>query len=330
MFTVDAFAANLLEGFTAEEDEDIWFYGVYGSYLGLEDIVIDAYWMYLRDPRRIDDTPLLNSWLNNWLENLWGVNQYETTQLHTIGLRGAGTIGAIDFEAELAYQFGDAGQIGQNFFTAVYGDDDAEFDAWAGNLEVGYTFDMTWQPRVWIGAAYFEGEDNRDVSFWEWIGRGWRRENEASVSFNRLFSNWEYSEILDATDLSNFWTIRGGVDVMPTESIELSLVATYLQSVDKFDAPMHFEIFGVDYVPFPFFPWITDSNKDTLGWELGLYATYNYSEDLAINAGWAHLFADDGLTDGQYVVLNGLGFTGSDTNDDDDADYLFIETEIRF
>src|SRR5690606_31870040 len=49
VFSVDAFAAKLADTTPLEQDGDVDFYGVYGSYLGLEDIVIDAYWMWLRD-----------------------------------------------------------------------------------------------------------------------------------------------------------------------------------------------------------------------------------------------------------------------------------------
>jgi len=300
MFSVDAFAAELAEGGPLEEDEDVWLYGVYGSYLGLEDMVIDAYWMLVRDGRDIpNDTNL--GWFGEWIEDLCGVDDYGPTYLHTVGLRGAGTIGAFDFEAEAAYQFGDAHQVGRR-----------------ANLEVGYTFDMAWQPRIWVGGAYLEGEDNRDITFWEWLNPCDRP--EASVSFNRLFSNWEYSEFLDLNGtLSNVWLVRGGVQAMPTESVELALVVSYFDALEAFDAPTNWSWL---------FSFCTDENDTELGLEAALYATYHYSEDLCFEAGWAHFFAEDGATDGQYVLLNGLGFTGG--TDDDDADYLYVETRVQF
>ena len=324
MFSVDAFAAELAEGGPFEEDEDVWLYGVYGSYLGLEDIVIDAYWLWLRDARRLSDTNL--TWFGEWFEDLFGIDDYDPTNLHTVGLRGAGTIGAFDFEAEFAYQFGDADSVGFLFRPYIYGDDGADFSAWAANLEVGYTFDMAWQPRVWVGGAYFDGEDNRDISWWEWISPF--SDPEASVSFNRLFSNWEYSQFLDRTDLSNVWLVRGGVQAMPTESIELALVVTYFQALEEFDAPAHITLGGWRIPIAPFFSFWTMENDSDLGIETGLTATYHYSEDLVFEAGWAHLFVDDGATDGQYVLLNGLGFTGGTS--DDDADSLYLETRIQF
>lgn len=261
MFSVDAFAAKLAESMGDFGEDDVDLYGIYGSYLGFEDIVIDAYWLYVRDDTAFD------------------------ADLHTIGLRGAGTVGAFDFEAEAAYQFGDIDSF-----------NDLDFSAWACNLEAGYTFDMSYQPRVYAGFAYLEGADNDDLAF------------------NRLFSNWEYSEFIENTDLSNAFVYRLGGSIMPTESVKLALAATYFQADE------------VDQGGWWFWGW---EDSDDIGWELGLYADYNYSEDLVFRAGYAHFFGGEALEDGADVALNGLGelFTADDNAD---FNYLFIETELSF
>jgi hypothetical protein len=325
MYSIDAFAATLAEGGVAEEDEDVWMYGIYGSYLGLEDITIDAYWLWVRDARSLNDTNFV--WFVEWLENVFDVDDYDVTNLHTIGLRGAGTYGAFDFEAEVAYQFGDAGQVGFGFKPYLYGDDDADFGEFGVNLEVGYTFDTTWQPRLYLGYAYFGGEDERDLTFWEW-GLGWWTQPEASVSFNRLFSNWEYTEFFANTDMSNVHIFRGGVNAMPTENVELLLAVSYFVADESFDSPVYWDFGGFRIPVAPALSFWTTENDDDLGWEVGLYATYHYTEDLEFSAGWAHLFTGDGLTDGQFSTGNGLVYTGG--SDDDDADYLFFETKLSF
>lgn len=324
MFSVDVLAAQLFEGGVAEEDEDIWMYGIYGSYLGLEDITIDAYWLWVRDARSLNDTNFV--WGLEWLEDIFDVDDYDVTNLHTIGLRGAGTIGAFDFEAEIAYQTGNADQVGFLFKPFLYGDDDADFDTWGANLEVGYTFDMAWQPRVYLGYAYFGGEDERDINFWEWLSP-WV-EPQASVSFNRLFSNWEYSEFIANTDLSNCHVFRGGVSAMPTENIELLLAISYFQTAEEFDSPVYWKIGDFRIPVAPALSFWTQQNDSELGWEVGLYATYHYTEDLTFEAGWAHLFVGDGLEEGQFSAGNGLLYNGG--TGDDDADYLYFETKIAF
>lgn len=324
MFSVDAFAAQLFESGVAEQDGDVWFYGLYGSYTGIEDISIDAYWMWIRDARSINDTNSI--WFVEWIEDLFGLDDYDVTNLHTIGLRGAGTIGAFDFEAEAAYQFGDADAVGSLFRPFVYGVDNSSFSAWGANLEVGYTLDIAWQPRFFLGGAYLGGEDNRDINFWQWI---WPfSKPHASISFNRLFSNWEYSEFLDATELSNVWLVRGGVSAMPTESLELLLTVSYFEALEEFRSPVYFTLGGFNIPIAPVYSFWTQGNGRNLGWEAALNATYHYTEDLTFEVGYAHFFVGDGLANGSFSSLNGLGFNGGRRNDD--ADYLYFESRLSF
>jgi len=324
VFSVDAFYTTLAEGGANEEDEDVSFAGIYGSYKGLENITIDAYWLWLRDARSLNDTNFIAP--IEWLENIFDLDDYDVTSLHTVGLRGAGTIGAFDFEAEAAYQFGDAGSAGFLFKPFLYGDDDAEYSNWAANLEVGYTFEFAWTPRVYLGGAYLGGEDERSISFLQWLNPFDRP--ESSVSFNRLFSNWEYSEFLENTDLSNAYVIRGGVSVHPTESVEALLAISYFKTLEEFSEPINVSVGGFKIPIAPALSFLDTENDDELGWEAGLYVTYHYSEDLSFQVGWAHLFVGDGASDGQFSAGNGLLFNGG--VGDDDSDYVFVETKLCF
>jgi hypothetical protein len=260
MVAVHGMWMKLAETFGDFSEDDVDLYGVYGSYLGLEDVTIDAYWIYIED-----DIPLIGG---------------GTVDHHTVGLRGAGAVGAFDFEAEVAYQFGDVDM------------DDVDLGAWGGNVELGYTFDVAWMPRPYLGFAYLEGMDDDDLAF------------------NRLFSNVEYTEFLTNTDMSNALIYRAGIGVMPTECLALQLTGAYFEADEEADLG-----------------WCRDADDD-IGWEVGLYADYQYSEDLVIRAGWAHFFAEDGLEDGNLITQNGLAPWVGD--EDDDYDYLFIETELRF
>ena len=333
LFSVDAFWAKLAENSPVEQDGDVDFYGVYASYLGIKDVTFDAYWLFLRDGRAIND--MNSDWSGERIEELVGFDDYDPTTLHTVGLRGSGKWGAWDFEAEAAYQFGEADVVGASFagagLNSPYGPDDARWDAWGANLEIGYTFDVKYSPRVYLGAAYLGGEDNRDLDFVDWLGVEaypfWSA--SPSVSFNRLFSNWEYSEFIENTDLSNAWIARGGVSLTPTERTSLLLAVTHFESLDEYAAPWPaFTLLGMRVAPLSPFSFLSRENDGDLGWEVGLYATYQYSEDLAFDAGWAHLFVGDGLAQGNFNSANGLGFNGG--TDDEDADYFFVETRIAF
>jgi hypothetical protein len=274
-WSLDAFWAKLAEGSPADDfgDGDVDLYGIYASYTGLEDIVLDGYWLWIHE----DDTAPAVGVIGGSFGPLAG----SEVDLHTIGARIAGTYGAFDFEGELAFQFGDID---------LPAGSDVDFEGWAIDAEVGYTFDASYQPRIFLGTAFMEGPDSSDAGF------------------NRMFSDVEYSEFLANTDLSNFWMVNAGVSMQPTESTELALVLSYFTADE--DADMNGD----------------GSSNDDLGFEIGLYGTYHYSEDLVFNAGYAHFFGDDGLGDSP-VMFNG---TAPAFTDDDDLDYLFIETMISF
>ena len=324
-FTIDAWASILREGGIAEEDEDVSFYGIYGTCTALENITFDAYWLWVRDARSLNDTNF--PWFVEWIEDWIGVDDYDVTNLHTIGLRAAGMVGALDFDVEAAYQFGDAGQVGFGFKPFLYGDDDAEFDAWGINATVGYTFDMAWQPRPFLRYTFYEGEDNRDLSFWDWVNPFDRP--KASVSFNRLFSNQMYNGYFDLqNDFSNGHVFMAGVVAHPTESLDLVFDVGYYLVDEPFSSPVTWN-FGKWRVPIaPFLPWWTEQNDDEIGWTTDLVLTYHYSEDLVFMGHWSHLFPGDGLTDGNFNAANGLLFTGG--TDDDSGDFFTAETRLRF
>jgi hypothetical protein len=288
------------------------------------------------------------------IEDWFGVDQYsDPTTINTFGLRGAGTFGQFDFEGEIAYQTGDARSVVAGNLNAgvpgffnpdpasllgnSYGEDDAEYDAIGANLELGYTFDTSYQPRVYIGAAFFEGEDERSDSFGDYIRSFFPfAETQASISFNRLFSDWEYSEFLSNTDLSNVMIFRAGLEAQLSESIHGLIALTYFE-MDE--AATTNGAAGLAFIGGAL-PFLGRESDDELGWELGLYLDYAYSEDLTFSFGYAHFFTGDGVgsNDNWFLLPDVVGgnffATGGLTSpvgiSDDDADYAFFETSISF
>jgi hypothetical protein len=286
MVAVDVFAAKLAESFGDFGDDDTDFYGVYGSYLGMEDMVIDAYWLFVRD------------------DGGAGLFRNVDRDLHTVGLRaGVESWNNFDAELEVAYQFGDVDDVRRGFFRHKA---DLEYNAIAANAEVGYTFDIQWQPRIYVGGAYFDGGDDDCERWWQ--------TDDRDLPFNRLFSNWEYSEFIDNSDLSNAIIYRAGVSAQPTESLSMTLAAAYFES-------------DAQRTRCGFFGECWDADEE-LGWEVGLYADYAYNDDLIFRAGYAHFFSGEGMDEGNHVLGNGLlSLYASDT---DDYDYFFLETELSF
>ena len=261
-FNVAAVAGKLLERSPLEEDGDISLYGVYASYLGIENVTLDAYWLFIRD----------------------AANFKGSLDSHAFGLRGSGKFGAFDFEAEAAYE-----SFSWDKEDLLLADGDTHSGAIGANLLVGYTFDVNYAPRVYAGAAYFGAEKDE-------------------APFNRLFSDWKYCLILDTNaNLSNIWLVHGGVTMNPTESLKLTASAGYIQAIqDREIDPWH-------------------SSDKPLGVEAGVRADYAYTKELTFAASYSHLFALDGLKDGNYVPNNSaaLAFTN-------DVNYFYAETKLSF
>ncbi|MCC6488505.1 MAG: alginate export family protein [Candidatus Hydrogenedentes bacterium] len=326
-FTVDAFASKVLETGISEQDGDVNFYGVYATYKPLKALDISAYWYWLRDARSLNDTN--DEAFDEWIEDLAGRDNYDATNLHTVGVRLNGALGAWDYDLEAAYQFGEADAHGARFVPIgyTYGDDDAEYDNWGADLNTGYTFDVAWSPRVSLIAAYFGGHDNRDLSFIDWINPFY--EAEASVSFNRLFADKNYLPVVNDNGwLSNFYMVGAGVDVKPTDAISAHVQLVRAWITAPFDPPATFTV-GKWRVPLaPALSFWTDEGSDDIGWEASGYIKYNYSDNLYFLLYYSHLFPDDGLTDGGYFQFNGTGFSGG--SDTDDADYVFLMSVLKF
>ena len=255
-FQVDAWAskrAELNAPLTAPDvqDDDTDFYGIYGTYTGIENLTLDAYGMLVRN----------------------AVGPGDVDYLYTIGARAAGTWdvmgtlpGLLDYNAELAYQFGD---------TNVDGD----YEAWALNLMAGYTFtDVEWTPRLELEYAYFTGDDD--------AGDG------DTETFTRLFSDVHYGELnmggnLDAA-ATNLHIFRVGASAVPVEKLTVSADLYYFL-LDEDDDALTAVTFGV--------PQPVASPDDGVGIETDLVVSYDYTEDLNLRAGWAHFFADDAIED---------------------------------
>jgi len=268
MFKADAFAAKLAESFQNFGKGDVDLYGVYGSYIGIEDVTLDAYWLYVQD----------NTVVGNDID------------IHTFGLRGAGTLSGFDFDAEVAYQLGSVdGQPSACPFG--FGEADVDYGTFGANAELGYTFDMAWQPRVFGKFAYFGGGDP-DTCKWS---------NDRTLPFNRLFSDVDYSLFLDnQSNLTNLFFYGLGVQVMPTECVSLKLMGAYLDLDNSI------------------------GEQSELGWEVGVSGTYHYSEDLAFTAGYSHFFGSDWDQTKDCPIYD---FDGDQSSD---FDYVYAQTEIAF
>lgn len=334
-FSVDAFWAKLADNSPLEEDGDVDLYGVYATCKAVENVAFDVYWLMVRDARSIHDAQ--QGPIGEWLERVAGVDNYGVTNLHTVGMRAAGKYEALDFDAEVAYQFGNAGAVGHQFAGAgvisPYGDSKPSFDNWAANVMLGYSFDVDLKPHVFAGGAYLGGEDNRALSFGEWLGAVanpfWHP--KASVSFNRLFSDWQYGQFVGSQshDCTNLWVAYAGLSVAPTDCLTIILSGAHVESLADYKTTWPiWHVFGKRITPLYPLSWIDQTTDSLLCWELNLTGVYRYSADLSFEAGYAHLFLGDGAAAGNFNLGNGLMFEGGTAHDD--PDYFYFETKLSF
>lgn len=361
-FTIDAWASKVAERGAREQDGDTDFYGVNISftdshetkrdavnrplrllfpghllYHGIRQLsenvgqaedqaVFDIYWLYLRDGQSLNDTQF--SALNEWIENIFDIDDYDTTRLHTVGSRASGVHGSWDWEGLLSYQWGSAGSIGRLFVPngLDYGDDDATWNTWAAHVNVGYTFSIPWSPNVYAGGGYFGGEDRRGLSFAEWLNPFARP--KASVSFNRLFSSWREDAFIDGSAMTNFWKAYIGTVATPTDAVEIGGSLVYLEVLDEFESPKSISLANWRVPLAPALSFWTGKGAKDLGWQTSLWVTYAYSEDLSFEFGWSHFFTGQAFEDGAFIDQNGLSNIGG--RGSDDADYVYALTTLEF
>lgn len=324
-FSADGWWAKLTDSMTREEDGDVDFYGLHATWKVLKPLALSTYWYWLRDARALNDTNLV--WIVERLENAFGLDDYDATNLHTVGLRAQGQSGAWDYDLECAYQFGEADAYGALFRTPQYGDADAEFDNWGGDVEIGYSVDCVWRPRVFVGGAYLGGEDNRDLSFAEWLSPF--DQPTASVSFNRLFSGYQYTALFDGNqEATNFNQLRVGVEVHPTEKLMAKFQVAHYRANESFAWPVGLRL-GRYFVPAaPALSFWTRDSSRTFGTLTQILLQYDYSDALHFRVIWEHMFAGDGLEEGSFSDRHGTAFIGGTAKHD--ADYLCFDTGLKF
>lgn len=285
-FRVDAFLAKLVETRTLESDGDVDLYGVYGTYYGLEMLDIDAYYI------------LVDAAIQG------GARPSTKSDVHTLGGRvyGSAMDDALTYNVEVAYQFGDVG----NLISGAPGAGDSDVEAWSINAMAGYTFaDVSYTPEVHVEYAYFTGDDDSLDSDFE--------------QFSRLFSDVHYGKINLGGNLdenaTNMHIFRVGGSVQATDTLSLHgdwlLFILAEDDINALDPGVGAAVFGASQGG------VTGlESDDGAGSEVDLWAELQYSEDLKLSAGWSHFFADD-------AEENAFG-------NDDDLDYLWWEATLVF
>lgn len=218
----------------------------------------------------------------------------------TIGLRAKslpGKLGAWDYTAELAGQFGRV--------TGKIGAATARLDQEALNicLSGGYTWkDATWSPRVGVGYDFASGDGNPN--------------DGKSGTFELLFpTNHRHYGQMDVVSQRNIHDPRVNISVKPAKGLSVSLDyhAFFLADTQDYFYPEAGS--GRASNGYGLHP----GYSSFVGTELDLDATYTIKPWAVVRAGYAHFFVGDYIT--QSLAAKGGA---------QDADWVYLQTVISF
>jgi hypothetical protein len=106
--------------------------------------------------------------------------------------------------------------------------------------------------------------------------------------------------------MSNVLILRAGVSANATEKIGVSAVISTFELDEELAVAGNYN--NVTAI---------SANDDDLGTEIGLYATYQYSEDVALEVGAAQFLNGDAIDDGN-------------TPNEEDPTYVYAEISLSF
>lgn len=266
-FWIDLIGARYVKLDKNTSDSEPALYGAYSSYKPAKDTDIDLYFFYHKGGFKFFHTDLPDS--PRWF---------------TLGTRIAGKIkGQFDYELEPLYQFGRIDNPERASHDAV--------SAYGGHAEAGYTFDSGYKPRLFIGYAFGEGDnDASDKKYREFHGNIYN--DNYLVGDTSLIPDLSGITIGD-TRASGMRILLAGLSIDPHPKINLNLDYHYFKA-DRTPA-------GV-------------SRK--LGSEIDLIITYKLWKDLNIIASANRFFTGKFFED----------VTGSGK----DVKYFYIQTQIEF
>lgn len=301
---VTAFTAKLVDNRNLEEDADVDLYAIYGTYYGMENVEVDAYWIMLRNaagaPVNSGGAPAPVVAFNSLGD--------EVETLHTIGMRGEARLldDALYVNAEFAYQFGQVDTTGAAF--AAIPTRSMDVEAFALNLLARYSFqDVVYEPEVHAEYAFFSGDDDNTDGDYD--------------QFTRLFSDVHYGKAnlggLFDEGTTNAHIVRIGASAAATDQLTLHGDLLFFWVDEDSRGPGNFlggQVFGSQQ--------FAVSLDDYAGTELDLWATWQYSEDLVLAAGWTHFFTDEAAGNAFASTLAG--------QDEDDLDYLWWQAHLVF
>lgn len=199
---------------------------------------------------------------------------------------------AFDFQTETIGQFGTVRSS-----TAASNGRDQDHEAWYQHLDIGYTFDFPWSPRLAAEYDYASGDhdpnDNKDQRFDTLYGA--RRFEFGATGIYGAFAR------------SNVNTPGYRITAAPRDDVQLGLSHRFYWLAEDKDS------------------WTTANLRDTsgktdnfIGQQLEMTARWDFNSSLNFETGWAHLFKGAFAKETQ------------NSPNPEDIDYFYVQSQLRF
>jgi hypothetical protein len=189
-----------------------------------------------------------------------------------------------DYTVEAAFQTGDVRGL--------------DLTAFAAHADVGYTFDVSWRPRIALGYSFASGDSDPTDGDIE--------------TFQNLFpTNHKFYGQMDLFAWQNMHDLELDFKIQPIKSVTFrtDFHAFWLATTDDF----WYRANGVT----PVRPLNTAARdaSNYAGSELDVLVTWAVNKNVSLEAGYSHFFA------GEYLA---------DTGPSDDADFGYVQATITF
>ncbi|QPK64678.1 alginate export family protein [Methylomonas sp. LL1] len=200
--------------------------------------------------------------------------------------------GQFDFQTETIGQFGTVRSS-----TAASNGRNQDHAAWYQHLDVGYTFDIPWSPRLAAEYDYASGDhdpnDTKDQRFDTLYGA--RRFEFGATGIYGAFAR------------SNINTPGYRITAAPRSDVQLGLSHRFFWLAEDKDS------------------WTTANLRDTsgktdnfIGQQLEMTARWDFNSSLNFETGWAHLFKGTFAKDTANAPTK------------EDVDYFYVQSQLRF
>jgi hypothetical protein len=210
------------------------------------------------------------------------VSAKKDREIHTLGLRGFGVVGntGLDYDLNYAKQWGRDGAL--------------DHDAYAYNLEAGYTAELLWKPRFSWSFGFASGDKNPT--------------DRTSQRFERLFGFARPWSNNDYFQMENIVTNKLRFEFTPLQKLKVDLgLSSYnlASSTDRWNNAGLRDPSG--------------KSGDDIGSEFDIRFRYPVNKYLALNIGYAYFKAGD------FTIKTSQKL---DPGRKDNSNFLYVETSV--